>query len=123
MNDIIPTPNRGTTEAQCNEDITPGWFTQSIDECPSAIKAHATDMAFTITRSSQEPVPSWTFFNQNASMVNPEQISVGYLPIIQTPANDIATLNTSQASAARSSINGTGTCTDCLVHNLLPCPR
>lgn len=110
MNDIIPAPNRGTTEAPYNEDITPGWFTQSMDECPSAMKAHATGMAFTITRSSQEPVPSWTSFNQNASMVNPEQISVGYLPIIQTPANDIDTLNTSQASVARSSINGTGTC-------------
>ena len=110
MNDIIPAPNRGTTEAPYNADITPGWFTQSMDECPSAMKAHATGMAFTITRSSQEPVPSWTSCNQNASMVNPEQISVGYLPIIQTPANDIATLNTSQASAARSSINGTGTC-------------
>lgn len=94
MNDIIPAPNRGTTEAPYNEDITPGWFTQSIDECPSAIKAHATDMAFTITRSSQEPMPSWTSFNKNASTVNPEQTSVGYLPIIQAPANDIDTLNT-----------------------------
>jgi hypothetical protein len=85
MNDIIQAPNRGTTEGPYNEDITPGWFTQSIDECPSAIKAHATDMGFTITRSSQEPMPSWTSFNKNASTVNPEQTSVGYLPIIQAP--------------------------------------
>lgn len=94
MNDIIPAPNRGTTEGPYHEYITPGWFRQSMDECPSAMKAHATDMAFTITRCSQEPMHSWTSFNQNASTVNPAQTSLGYLPIIQAPANDIDTLNT-----------------------------
>ena len=94
MNDIMPAPNSGTTEGPYNDEITPGWFTQSMDECPSAKKAHATDMAFTMTRSSQEPMPSWTSFNQKVSTVNPEQTSVGYLPIIQAPAHDIDTLNT-----------------------------
>jgi hypothetical protein len=37
MNDIIPAPNRGTTEAPYNEDITPGWFTQSMDEWPDIL--------------------------------------------------------------------------------------
>lgn len=50
MNDIMPAPNSGTTEGPYNDEITPGWFTQSMDECPSAKKAHATDMAFTMTR-------------------------------------------------------------------------
>ena len=94
MNDIIPAPNQGITECPYNDEITADWFTQSMEECPSAKKAHATDMAFTLIRSSHDPMPSWTSFNQSASMVNPEQTSVGYMPIIQAPAHDIDTLNT-----------------------------
>ncbi len=39
-------------------------------------------------------MPSWTLFNQNASTVNPEKTTVGYLPIIQSPASEFDTLNT-----------------------------
>ena len=70
------------------------WDVSFVDDCPSAIKAQATDMAFTLTRSSQQPMPSWTSFNQQVSTVNPEQTSVGYLPIIQAPAHELDTLNT-----------------------------
>ena len=94
MNDIMTAPNSGTTEGPHNDDITPGWFTQSMDECPSAKRAHATDMAIIISRSSHKPMPSWTSFNEKASIVNPEQTSVGYLPIIHVVAHDIDTLNT-----------------------------
>lgn len=61
---------------------------------PVTKKAYATVMAFTMIRSSQKPMPFWTSFNQSASTINPEQTSVGYLPIIQAPAHDIDTLNT-----------------------------
>ncbi len=36
----------------------------------------------------------WTLFNQNASTVNPEKTTVGYLPIIQSLASELDTLNT-----------------------------
>ena len=36
----------------------------------------------------------WTLFNQNASTVNPEKTTVGYLPIIQSPAYELDTMNT-----------------------------
>lgn len=58
MNDIIPAPNTGTTFGPYNGVITPDWFTQSTDECPSAKKAHACEMAFLMTRSSHEPMSS-----------------------------------------------------------------
>ena len=94
MNDIIPATNRGNIELPFSSDVTTDWFSKSIDECPSAIKAHAKDMTFILTRHDQHPMPSWTSFNQQASTVNPEQTSVGYLPIIQAPAHEIDTLNT-----------------------------
>ncbi len=67
---------------------------KSLEECPSAQNAHATDMAFILSRSSQKPMPSWTLLNQNASTVNPEKTTVGYLPIIQSLASELDTLNT-----------------------------
>ena len=39
-------------------------------------------------------MPSWTSFNQNESTINPEQTSMGYLPIIQALAYHIDMLNT-----------------------------
>ena len=39
-------------------------------------------------------MPSWTLYNQKASTVNPEQTTVGYLPIVQAPASELDTLNT-----------------------------
>lgn len=94
MNDIIPAPIKGQSAGVYNGVLTRDWFKQSIDECPSAKKARASDMAFIMTRSLHEPMSSWTSFNQSVSTVNPEQTSIGYLPIVQAPANDIDTLNT-----------------------------
>ena len=94
MTDVIPAPNRGITERPFSGVIAADCFTQSPEECPSAQNAHATDMAFILSRSSQKPMPSWTLFNQNASTVNPEKTTVGYLPIIQSPASEFDTLNT-----------------------------
>ena len=94
MTDIIPAPNRGITECPFSGVIAADCFTQSPEECPSAQNAHATDMAFILSRSSHKPMPSWTLYNQKASTVNPEKTTVGYLPIIQAPASELDTLNT-----------------------------
>jgi hypothetical protein len=94
INDIIPALNIGMAGGPHYLNITTEWFTQSMAECPSAKKAHAKDLVFIMTRCTQEPMPSLTLFNQKTSTVNPEQTSVGYLPIIQTPPHDIDTLNT-----------------------------
>ena len=68
--------------------------TESPKECPSSQNAHATDKAFILSLSSQKPMPSWALFNQNASTINPEKTTVGYLSIIQSPASELDTLNT-----------------------------
>ena len=96
MPDIIPAPNKGITERPFSGMIAAGCFTPSPEKCPSAQNAHATDMAFILSRSSQKPMPSWTLLNQNASTVNPEKTTVGYLylHIIHSPASELDTLNT-----------------------------
>jgi len=85
MTDIIPAPNR-RIRVYC--------FTHSSEECPSAQNAHATDMAFILSRSFHKPMPSWTFYNQNVTTVNPEKTTVGYIPIIQARVTELNTLNT-----------------------------
>ena len=61
-------------------------------ECVRQCKA--ADMAFTLLRQSNDLKVSWTAFNQQHSNENPEQTSVGYLPIILSPAHEMDTLNT-----------------------------
>ena len=39
-------------------------------------------------------MPTWTWYNEMASTVNPEKNTVGYLPIIQAPASELDTPNT-----------------------------
>ena len=51
-------------------------------------------MAFLLKRQHGNPRPTWTSFNQKHSQVNQNQTTIGYLPIIQAPANDVDTLNT-----------------------------
>ena len=57
-------------------------------------QSNATDMAFILRRQSSDVKERWTAFNQLVSSQNPEQISVGYLPIILSPAHEMGTLNT-----------------------------
>ncbi len=70
------------------------WFDSSeIDSNGTVVKSKATDMAFLMTRKSSKN-KSWTVFNEQLSTVNPEQTSVGYLPILLAPAHKLNTLNT-----------------------------
>ena len=94
MSDILPVTKRVIDVCPFTEDNTADWFTHSIDECSSAMNVHGKHMVFTMTRSSQNPMPSWTSLNQTASTINPVQTSVGYLLIIQAPANELDNLNT-----------------------------
>ena len=83
-------------ECPFTEDNTASWFSYSIDECPSAINVHGMHMFSTMPRSSQSS------FNQQASTINPEQTSVGYLLIKQAPAHELDKLNTCHVSVAES---------------------
>ena len=70
------------------------WFDMSIYSSPTSLEAYATNMAFIIKQQQTSNRSSWSTFNQQISKSDPEKTLVGYLPIIQTPAHDIETLNT-----------------------------
>ena len=95
MNAILPAYIReGTTEPQFKGDVKEEWFKQPIQDCPSALKAGATVMAFFLKRQNENPKSSWTSFNVKHSETDPEVGTVGYMPIILAPAHDVDTVNT-----------------------------
>ena len=74
------------------EEVQSKWYEPDISEKVAIAKAM--DMAFTIMRQDEEKKSSWTAFNKSKSDVNPEQTSLGFLPIIQAPAHEYDTLHT-----------------------------
>ena len=94
MNAILPAYIReGTAEPQLKE-VKEEWFNQTITDCPAALKAEATDMAFFLERQNENPKSGWTSFNEAHSEINPEVSTVGHMPIVLAPAHDVDTLNT-----------------------------
>ena len=65
MNAILPAYIReGTAKPQLKEDVKKEWFKQPIKDCPLALKAEATDMAFFLKQQNEDPKSSWTSFNE-----------------------------------------------------------
>ena len=72
MNAILPAYIReGTAEPQLKE-VKEEWFNQTIKDCPTALKAEATDMAFFLERQNENPKSGWTSFNEAHSEISPE---------------------------------------------------
>ena len=95
MNAILPAYIReGTAEPQFREDVKEEWFKQPIKDCPSALKAEATDMAFSHKRQNEDTKSGWTSFNEKHFDTDSEVSSVGYMPIILAPAHEVDTSNT-----------------------------
>ena len=95
MNAILPAYIReGTAEPYFKEDVKEEWFKQPIEDCPSALKAEATDMTFFHKRQNKDTNSGWTSFNEKHSETDSEVSTVGYMPIILAPAHDVDTLNT-----------------------------
>ena len=94
MNAILPAYIiEGTAEPQLKE-VKEEWFNQTINDCPTAIKAEATDMAFFLERQNENPKSGWTSFHEAHSEVSPEVSKIGHMPIVLAPAHDVDTLNT-----------------------------
>ncbi|MES9880098.1 MAG: hypothetical protein ABW185_04375 [Sedimenticola sp.] len=83
----------GTAEPPPSE-VKAEWFNKPDEKAMCAQKAEAKDTAFMIIRHDQQKKPTWTSFNQTHSSVDPPKTTIGYMPIIQAPAHEIATLNT-----------------------------
>lgn len=84
---------KNTTEPNLGE-VKAEWFKSPEIEPQCAIDAKAKDLAFMFIRFHEETKSSWTPFNEEHSQINPEQTTVGYIPIIAAPAHEIDTLNT-----------------------------
>jgi hypothetical protein len=69
-------------------------YARNHDDSACKKQAQATDMAFFLPRQYASSKPSWTVFNQLISTEDTEQTTVGYLPIILAPADELDTLNT-----------------------------
>lgn len=77
-------------------------FPSSIQTCfetrdtSEAVKARSVDTAFLIRHYQQdkEDRTTWTSFNKAYTCDNHEVTSIGFMPIIQAPAHEYATLNT-----------------------------
>lgn len=69
------------------EAIKIEWFRASHDN-KETTEAAAQEMAFFIKRQNGEELKEgWTSFNQTESKVSPEKTSIGYMPLILSPAH------------------------------------
>ena len=58
------------------------------------IQATAKDMAFLLKRRSENPKRGWSMYNQNISDCSMEVTTVGYMPVVLSPAHEYQTFNT-----------------------------
>ena len=107
MTEIITAHNRGETERPFSGVIADECFTESPEQCLVARNAHSTDVAFIISQSCHNRMPSWTLYNQKANTVNPKKTMVVYLPIIQAPASDLDNLSKEYSMLLNRQINST----------------
>ncbi len=94
MEELIPAGTAGVTEPKSTSETQKEWFVASEFHNPEILKANAHDMAFFLTRNDRDNKIGWTNFNQKLSTVDAEVTTIGYMPIIQSPAHELDTLNT-----------------------------
>ena len=75
--------------------VKKAWFdSPAVDVTDSVKRAIVTDIAFFLHRQQLQNKPGWTTFNEKHSQMDPEQTTLGYMPIILAPAHELDTLNT-----------------------------
>ena len=95
LNMIVPTNvPEGKSVPLFDENVEIETFNTKEDDEEDARVAAATDMAFQIIRNGKECPQTWSAFNQALSKCDPDLTTVGYMPLIQAPAQDFDTLNT-----------------------------
>lgn len=92
INTILPSYIDESTAEPPRVNIKLEWFTKQ--ECEPGLKTQAQDFAFILTRQGQDPKSTRTGFKKEYSTKIPPKTTVGYMPIIQAPAHNVATLNT-----------------------------
>ena len=74
--------------------VRKAWFDSPVDVTDQVKRAITTDVAFFLHRQLSQNKPGWTMFNEKHSQADPEQTTLGYMPIILAPAHELDTLNT-----------------------------
>ena len=90
---IEPQQPATVTEPLFNQSVQATWFMKPPVPNQSVLLLDAKEMTFTIRRSATDQKQGWTKFNQEHSTSNPQQTTVGYMPLILAPAHEINTLN------------------------------
>jgi uncharacterized protein YdcH (DUF465 family) len=78
-----------------HNNIKMEWYTKDKDSTDPHIRsAQAKDTVFLMRRCAEDPRAGWSQFNQDASSSESPQTTIGFLPIILSPAHEYDTLNT-----------------------------
>jgi hypothetical protein len=88
--------NEGKTYPVFAKCVEIEWYTVEKDESEIAQQARAIDKSYLVTRQNKETHPSWSAFNQSLSKRSAESAAittVDYMPIIQAPAHELDTRN------------------------------
>lgn len=75
-------------------DLYYDWFARDGPPVQHEIHARSKDMTFLLKRRAEDPKSSWSTYNQNTSESNEEVTTVGYMPIVLSPAHEYQTMNT-----------------------------
>ena len=94
MEELIPAETTGgMVEPKSTSSTQKDWFVASELDKPEVLKANTCDLAFFLVRNDSDKRIGWTNFNQKHSTVDPEVTTIGYMPIVQSPAHELDTLN------------------------------
>ena len=91
---IPPDKYVSSPEPKFENDVHLDWFLNSEEQNPHKLLAEAKDLAFNIRRQSDDPKRSWSHYNQENSLHDPLTTTIGYMPLILSPAHEYETLNT-----------------------------
>ena len=84
----------GVSKPPYGEQVQQLWYSPVQNLGHAEAKATAMEMAFLFKRNATTPKQGWTHFNQQHSEIEPHQTTIGYMPLILSPAHQLDTLNT-----------------------------
>ena len=95
INASIPLERRiKSPEPKFEANVELDWFLNDVPTGHQEIQATAKDMAFLLKRRSENLKRGWSMYNQNIRDCSMEVTTVGYMPIVLSPAHEYQTFNT-----------------------------
>ena len=95
LQDIVPMRMiEGKAKPVFQKPVTINCFRNDHNKSEPQRKPEVLDQAFFVYRQELLQKPGWTSFNQKQSTTEPNETSIGHMPIILAPAHEFDTLNT-----------------------------